>query len=566
MGLFFEIAIAIILAGIFGCLAKITRQPLFLAYIFTGIILGPTVLNIIRNQETILYLSSLGIAFLLFTVGLELDFKKLKGISFLALTAGLGQIAFTGFFGFLLVRFFHFNFLPALYIALALTFSSTSLIVKLYSEKKELTSLHGKIILGILIIQDMVAILALILLRGIPLSTFSFWAVTLPMSIALLKGLGLFLFTLLSARFLIPVFFKFIARSIELLFLVSLGWCLALTLLALKLGLSIEIGAFLAGMSLAATPYNLEIIGHIKPLRDFFVIIFFIALGFQLVWQEISQNWFLVILLSLFVLIGNPLILMSILGALGLRKRTSFLTSLSCAQISEFSLILVMLGNSLGHLDLSVISLITMVAIVTFTLSSYLIIYDNKIYVKIAKYLNIFERQKKIFEEIESLPKELSDHIILFGCDRMGSQILKKLIELKEKFLVIDFNPDIIRNLKKQNINAIYGDAEDPEIIERINFTKAKMIISTIPDFETSKVLLKKNQTLAPKQIIYVTAEDAYEALALYQNGADYVILPRALSGKYISILLKELGDKKENLILKKEFHIKELKTCTSKT
>lgn len=564
MNLFSEIGIAIILAGILGFLAKLAKQPLFLAYILSGVILGPTVLGAIKNQEVIFYFSSLGIAFLLFTIGLELDLKKLKGISFLAFAGSLGQVIFTGFFGFFLARLFGFNFLTSIYIALALTFSSTAIVVKLYSEKKELTSLHGKIVLGILIVQNIIAILALILLRGISFSSFDLPSIAVPLFMTLLKGFGLFFAAIFFSRFLIPFLFKFIAHSTELLFLVSIGWCLVLTLLAARLGLSIEIGAFLAGVSLAATPYNFEIIGRIKPLRDFFIIIFFIALGFQLVWQDVSQNWLLVILLSLFVLIGNPLILMIILGTLGFRKRTSFLASLSCAQISEFSLILVVLGNSLGHLSSSIISLITMIAIITFTLSSYLITYDSKIYAKIDKYLNIFERRKKIFQDIYKPPKRLSRHIILFGCDRMGRQILKTLTVLKENFLVIDFNPDIIRNLKKQNINSVYGDAEDPEIIEKVNLAEAKMIISTIPDFETNKVLLKKISSLALKPVIYVTAENAYEALILYQNGADYVILPQALSGKYISILLKELGNKKEDFIQKKKLHIKELETQTS--
>lgn len=561
MEIFFEIGIAIVLAGILGFIAKILKQPLMLAFVLTGIILGPSLFNIVSNQEIIHYFSSMGIAFLLFIVGLDLNLKKIKGLSLYAISLGLSQVFFTFIFGFFISLFFDFSILASIYIALALTFSSTAIIVKLFSEKRELNSLHGKLIIGILIIQDVVALIALIVLRGLDVTNLTSVQIILPnLILTLIKGLGLFVFVFIAGKYIIPKILKIISQSVELLFLISISWCLGLALLAQYMGLSIEIGAFLAGISIATTPYSLDITSRIKPLRDFFITVFFISLGIQLFFNQILSNLFLVLIFSTFVIIINPVIMAIVMKMFGFRKRTSFLTSLTCAQISEFSLILVILGVSLGHIDSSIISLITSIAIVTITISSYLITYDNKIYSKLAKYLNILESKKRIFKELELDSKNLDNHIILFGGDRMGSSIIKTLKNLKEKFLVVDFNPEIIRQLKKKRIDATFGDAADPDIIEKTNLDKAKMIISTIPDFETNMTLLEKIKKIDRDILTYTMAENKNEALALYNFGADYVILPQALSGKYISILLKNTSFNKENLIPRKNLHIKELK------
>lgn len=556
MPTFTEIGIAIILAGVFGFLARLIKQPLILAYIFAGIILGPSFLNLIKNHEVIYYFSSLGIAFLLFTIGLELDIRKLKKFSFLVAVVGLGQVIFTGFFGFLLSYFFGFSPLASLYLALALTFSSTAIVVKLLSDNKELDSLQGKFIIGTMLIQDLVAILALILLRGINLS-LSLDNLFLQTVIILLKGVVFLFASLFLGRHFISYFLKFASRSPELLFLISISWCLVLIFLAQKIGLSLEIGAFLAGLGLAATFYSYEIVGKIKPLRDFFLIIFFMSLGLQMTWQNIQTNWILVLIFSLFVIFGNPLIVWIFMGILGFQKRVSFLTGLATSQISEFSILLIVLGVKLGHLDSSLISLITIIAMITLTVSSYLITYDHKIYLKIKKYLSIFEGKKLRFKELLNSTPSLSSHVVLFGCDRMGSVILKILKKLHKKVLVIDFNLEVVEDLRKQGVLSFYGDIEDPEIIEKANLNAAKVVISTVPDVQSNLFLLSqiKNKSL----VIYMTSEDINEAQELYSRGADYVILPHRLSGEYVGMLLEKLGEKKEEIAKYREKHLQTL-------
>jgi Kef-type K+ transport system membrane component KefB len=552
---FAEIGFVIILAGILGFFARLVKQPLLLAYIFVGIILGPSFLNIIKNHDLVLLFSSLGIAFLLFTIGLELDIRKLKKLSFLILVVGLGQVVFTGLFGFLLSYVFGFSLLSSLYIGLALTFSSTAVVVKLLSDNKELDSLQGKFIIGTMLVQDFVAAVVLIILPGIDLS-LSLKTVLFEVFFIFIKGI-IFLFSaVFFGRYLISFFLRFASKTAELLFLIAVAWCLVLIFLSQKIGFSSEIGAFLAGLSLASTFCNYEIAGKIKPLRDFFLVLFFTSLGMQMDLGQLGSNWLLVLLFSLFVVLGNPLVVWIFMGLLGFAKRISFLTGLATSQVSEFSLILILLGVKLNHLDPSVVSLITSIAIITLSISSYLITYDSKIYLKISHLLNIFEPKKLRFKKLLIPEKPLSGHIILFGCDRMGSVILKNL-QNSQKILVVDFNLEVVEKLKKQGILSFFGDIEDPEIIEKANLDSAKMIISTVPDFESNSFLL--SQIKNKKPIIYITCEDTDEAKELYKRGADYVILPHRLSGEYVAMLFDKLGKDKSEIEKYKQKHLIEL-------
>lgn len=557
MSIFTELGLVIILAGILGFFARLVKQPLILAYIFVGIILGPSFFNLIKNEGVIYYFSSLGIAFLLFTVALELDIRKLKKLSFLIVIVGLGQVVFTGFFGFLLSYIFGFSLISSLYLGLALTFSSTAVVVKLLSDTKELDSLQGKFIIGTMLIQDLIAAIVLIIMPGIDLS-YSLDKTLFEIFFILAKGV-LFLFSsILIGRYIVSLFLKFASKISELLFLISVSWCLVLIFLSQKIGLSLEIGAFLAGLGLASTIYNYEIVGKVKPLRDFFLIIFFASLGMQMNFNVIHANLLLVLIFSIFVILGNPLIVWIFMGLLGFTKRISFLCGLATSQISEFSIILIALGIKLNHLDQSIISLIALIAIITLSISSYLIIYDNKIYLKLGRFLNIFERKKLRFKELMARQSILENHIILFGCDRMGSVILKNLQKRQRKVLVIDFNLETVEKLKKQDILSFYGDVEDPEIIEKANLDKAKMIISTVPDLHSNLFLL--SQIKNKNSIILMACQNIDEALELYEKGIDYVILPLRLSGEYVAMLLDKLGENKSEIDFYRRAHIQELK------
>ena len=545
----FELSIVILIAAGLGILARMLKQPIILAYIFSGIAIGFFGFFHLTNKDLFQTFSELGLMFLLFLIGLEINYSSLRLVGRDSVLVGLAQIVFTFIPGFYLAKFFNFNNLQAAYIAICLAFSSTIIVIKLLSEKKQTSSLYGKISIGFLLVQDFIAILILIFLAGLNDGKIIFSNIFLTG----IKGLVLFIVMLYLGRKILPLIFDKISRSQELLFLSSLAWCFGVATLASKAGFSIEIGGFLAGLALANSSENFQISAKIASLRDFFVMIFFIILGSSLIFSDFSGLTPIIIIFSLFVLIGNPLIVLIIMGLLGYRKRTSFLCGVTVAQISEFSLILAGLGLKLGHLNAKVVSLITAVGIITIVLSTYLIIYAEQIFRRFSRFLGLFERKFKKAEFYGDL--SFCKPIVLVGAHRLGENIASHLS--KEDLLIIDFDPDVIANLRKQGYNVIFGDISDQEIIEKANLNSSRLVICTSPDFEDNLGLLNeilnatRNIKIRPK--ILLRAENEKDAKIFYSHGADYVIIPYLTSGQYlgksISIdpelkILKQLKDK----------------------
>ncbi len=527
----FELSIIILIAAGLGIAARLFKQPIILAYIFSGIIIGVFGFFHLTNKDLFQTFSELGLMFLLFLIGLEINYSSLRLVGKASLLVGIAQIIFTFIPGFYIAQLFGFNTLQAAYIGIALTFSSTIIVVKLLSEKRDTNSLYGKISIGFLLVQDVVAILILIFLAGIQNGHgVSFNDIFL----TTIKGLALFAAMLYLGRKILPLLFDKISRSQELLFLTSLAWCFGVATLAVKAGFSIEIGGFLAGLALANSSENFQISAKIKSLRDFFILIFFVILGSSLVFSNFSGLTLPIIIFSIFVLIGNPLIVLIIMGMLGYRKRTGFLCGVTVAQISEFSLILAGLGLKLGHLNNRVVSLITAVGIITITLSTYLIIYAEQIFRRLSQFLNVFERRVKKAEYYGEL--SFCKPIVLIGSHRVGENIASHLP--KDDLLVIDFDPDVIARLRKQNYNVIFGDISDSEIISRANLNSARLIICTSPDFEDNLGLLNEILNNVPREKtrpkIILRAENEKDAKFFYGKGADYVLLPYLTSGQYL--------------------------------
>lgn len=553
---FFAVGLIIAAASALGAVARNFKQPLILAYILVGIIAAS--FGIFQSddiQGTIDFLAELGIAFLLFLIGLELKLLDVKYLGKIALIIGIGQIIFTSIIGFIISKLIGFGNLESFYIAIALTFSSTIIIVKLLTEKRDLNSLYGKISVGLLLVQDLVAILALITIASIGSEGFS---------------LGNFVFTFFEgaifvaltywlSRYMAPYIFDVLAKNTELLFISSIAWAMIFASLAVALGFSIEIGAFVAGVGLATLKEENQIAARIKPLRDLFIVIFFINLGLSLSLNNVLNSLSPAIILSLFVLIGNPLIVMIIMGILGFRKRTSFLTSVAVAQISEFSLIIAALGLKLGHVSNYLVNIVTLVAIITIGTSSYLILNSSKIYKKLNKYLSVFQR-KVLAEKILEGEKDFVDHIVLIGVGRLGSEVLWNLKKKGKEVVTIDFNPDIVRSLIDEGYDVLFGDLRDGEILDKSNMKKAELIISTVHDPDDTNELLgfmKYENIRAP---VIVTASDTTEALEYYRKGVSYVIIPRILSSHYVSLLL---DDSQMNKLVSgklRETHLRELR------
>lgn len=555
---FLELSAVLVLSTILGIVAKTFKQPLIIAYIFAGIIISLVGLFKSVDSGVLDLLSNLGISFLLFLVGVELKLEDLKYVGKAAILTGLAQIFFTVVVGFILINGLGFLPVVSAYMALGITFSSTVIIVKLLSEKHDLQSLYGKITIGYLLVQDFVAIVALMVLSGFGAhQTPGFSAIIL----IVVKGLLLVGFAFLASKWVLNLLFKLTSTSTELLFVSAIAWSFLVAALGSLAGFSVAIGAFLAGVAIASSPYRIQISARVKPLRDFFTVLFFILLGASLSSGAgevlISQ----VLLLSLFVLVGKPLIVFAVMLTLGFRNRTSFLVAITGAQVSEFSLILLASGFSLGHVSGDAVSLIAACAIVTITFSSYLILNGDKIYRRVESLLSRVFPQKT--HDPYVINREgLSQHAVLIGGEQMGSDILNFLrtkFRDKSQIVVVDFNPGIIDQLRASGYNAVFGDISDPEVLEELELGKAKVVIITDPDIDDNSHFIKFAKEKNFRGPIICTSYWIHDAVKLYETGADYVVVPEEVGGEHVARVLAENWEDLVKIKKKRSKHFEEL-------
>jgi len=552
---FGELAAIVLIAIFFASIMRLLKQPLIIGYILTGISISPYFLNLVQSSDSISTFAQIGVALLLFMVGLNLNPKTIKDIGMVALVTGITQVVFTTIVGYFILLWMGFSHIPALYISVGLSFSSTIIIMKLLSDKGDTETLYGRIAIGFLIVQDLIAIIILMMISS---ATSGTGYLTTAATKTTLLGLGLIILAVIIGSYLLPKFTKFVAQSQEFLLLFSVGWCIVVAAFFYALNFSMEIGALAAGFILSFSPYRWEISSKLKPIRDFFLILFFVILGSQMVLANITNEIWKIAALSLFVMIGNPLIMMIIMGLMGYTKRTSFLTGLTVAQVSEFSLILLALGVKVGHISKEILSMVTIISLITFAGSSYFIIYADKIYPKISKYLSVFERKGRRVDSVayDGKPYE----VILFGYNRIGYDILESFKKIKKKFLVIDYNPDTIHQLQKKGIECVYGDAADQELLDNLDFSKAKMIVSTVRELETDRLLIRKIRQKNPKTIIIAVCHQIDDSLDLYEEGATYVITPHFLGGHHTATMIEEHGLNFDKFIKEKIYHINQLK------
>ncbi len=480
---FYEIAALLVLAAVVGFIGLLLRQPLIVSFIAAGILAGPSVLGIAQSSEYIDLLAELGIAILLFLVGLKLDIKLMRELGPVAVTTGLGQVGFTSFFGFLIGLALGFDWVTSLYVGVALTFSSTIIIVKLLSDKKEIDSLHGRIALGFLIVQDLVVVLAMIALSVTGQTAAAEEQGLGDAALIFAYGVALLGSVLLFIRYAATPLVTRLARSPELLIGFAIGWAALLAAVGHYLGFGKELGGLLAGISLASTPFREAIAARLASLRDFLLLFFFISLGAALDMSVLGENVFASIVFALFVLIGNPLIVLAIMGAMGYQARTGFLAGLTVAQISEFSLVFMAMGLALGHVTESGLGLVTLVGLITISASTYMITYSHRLWDLFGPALGIFER--------EGTPREVQGadvsvgrgpEVLIFGLGRYGGAIAQRLLKRGVRVLGIDFGPQTVRYWREAGIDVVYGDATDPEFVAHLPLRQASHAIAAMPE------------------------------------------------------------------------------------
>ena len=524
---FFEITAIVVLAALLGMVGRKLRQPLLIMFLAAGILAGPSVLGIIENYDQIELLAHMGIALLLFIVGLKLDLELIRVIGPVALATGLGQIVFTSAIGFLIAHALGMSVINAAYVAVALTFSSTIIIVKLLSDKKEIDSLHGQIAIGFLIIQDIAAILALVLLTTFGATVMDGEMVFGQALIIFVKGFGMLALIALLMKFVLPGLVNRLASSQEMLLLFAIAWAVFLGAGSEWLGFSKEVGAFIAGVSLASTSYRDAIGARLSTLRDFLLLFFFIDLGARLDWSTVTSQVGASVIFSLFVLIGNPLIVLIIMGLMGYRSRTSFLAGLTVAQISEFSLIVAALGLSIGHINQETMGLITLVGVVTIFASTYMILYSGPLYDFLAKWLKIFEKKNPYREAaIDTLTDPQTVDVILVGLGNYGNALANHLLRRGKSLLGVDFDPGIIKKWRDRGVPVLYGDVAAPETHEHLPLDKARWVVSSIRSRELNLSLIRHLRDAGFTGKIALTATDQREEDAFRKAGAHVVFSP----------------------------------------
>ena len=533
---FHEVAAVLAIAAAVGLGARLLRQPLIVAFIAVGVLVGPVGMGLVTAREEIDLLARLGIALLLFVVGLRLDVGLIRTTGPVALATGLGQVLFTSVIGYALARALGLDHVAAVYVAVALTFSSTIIIVKLLSDKREIDHLHGRIAVGFLIVQDIVVVLVMIGLTAFAAAggEGDAWS---QVGGVFSRGIAFLAAIVAIARFVMPRLLPRLAGIPELLILFAIAWAASLAAIGETAGFSKEIGAFLAGVALASTPYREAIGARLVGLRDFLLLFFFIDLGARLDLSQAAEMLVAALILSTFVLVGNPIIVMVIMGAMGYRRRTSFLAGLTVAQISEFSLILGALGLSLGHIGTDSMALITAVGLITIGLSTYLILYSHPLYDRLSNTLRIFERSHPTHPEtIEGDERPID--VIVFGLGRYGGDLAEHVERRGLKVVGVDQDPSLVAEWQGRGKAVLYGDAEEPELMTSLPVDQARWVVSTIAVTSVGLTLLHTLREHGYVGRVALTAHSDADEQLLRDAGATEVLRPYASAAENAADLL----------------------------
>lgn len=532
--IFLQISIILGLTAGLGVLVRLLRQPLLIAYIVAGIFSGPLLLNFIHGkEESYEIFSQFGIVLLLFVVGLSLNFQHIKKIGKVALITGFGQTALTALLSFFLLQYIGASTITALYLSIALTFSSTIIITKLLSDKKDTESVYGRYTIGLMLVQDVIAILIMVVLVSAKDTQVSLLA---SLGFLALKGGVLIACVYFLSKFFIPLVLDRIAGSAEFLFLFTVAWCFGVTSLVYLMGLSLEIGAIVAGLSLGSSPYQPEISSRVRPLRDFFLILFFILLGSEMNVGNFASALAPAFVLSLFILLIKPLVLYFLFRVFKFTRRNSFLSGTIAAQVSEFGFILLVVGQQLGHVSENELAIFTLVALITIFFSSYIITYNEGLYRLLIPFFSLFGKDK--YQQTEETVPEYEAWVV--GYHRMGWKVCEALKEKRISFAVIDYNPETVKHLQQKNIPVYFGDVADVEFLSTLPLQKAQLVVSTIPEADDQFTFIKYIRSLSKKPYIIANLVHSTYLNDFYQAGADYIMMPHFLGGYRIAEILKD--------------------------
>lgn len=541
--LFYQLSAILLISGVIGFIALKLHQPLIVAYIGIGLIAGPHVLGVMGGHDgPIDTLAAMGIALLLFLVGLKLDLGLIKKLGPVAMITGLLQVALTAILGFGISVWLGFDVTTAIWFGIAMSFSSTIIVVKLLSDSSAIDSLYGKICLGILIVQDIVVIMAMVAVTALGQGVVTDGATDLIGAIpefrvfvgVFAKMAVLMMLTMLFVRFIANPLTRGLARSPELIVIFALGLASMMAALCHMMDLSKELGGLLAGVALASTPLRDVIAARLSPLRDFLLLFFFVGLGAELDLHTVENHVREAVILSAFVLFGKPLIVMVIMGVMGYRRRTGFLAGLTLSQMSEFSMIFIAVAYEGGWASEEAVGLMTLTGMITITVSVYAIIFQDKIYRLLERPLGLFERKKPKYEE--NLPEyeaRQNYDVLIFGLGRYGTAMADEFKRKGARVLGIDFDPEAVQRAQLGGMKAIYGDAADPEFYRTLPIKNANTVVLAFPHHATGPLLPDVRESFAVnlrhigyKGHIAATSHLRAGKEDLMKSGIDIVLCP----------------------------------------
>ncbi len=541
IGFLESLGIISVSAAVLVALGRAVRMPAIVVYLLCGILLGP-VLGWVRMEEGLGLVSETGIALLLFVVGLELSVSKVRDVGKVALIAGFAQVVLTAFLGLGISAVLGFGLMESVFLAMAMTFSSTVVVVKLLEEKGELESLYGRIAVGVLLVQDLVVIMLLTFLAGMSGGGEAMDAGTIALGLA--KAFGgmavLLVVALVASKYLLPRPFKWAARSPEVLLVWALSWCFLMVFGAHAFHLSLEIGAFLAGMSLAQLPYNEDLRRRVHPLMNFFVAVFFVTLGIRIDLGGAAEQIGATLALSAFVLIGKPLMFLGILGLLGYGRKTAFLTGTTLAQTSEFSFILAGLAMSKGLIGGEILLISALVGVVTIAVSSYMIIQSHGLYAWVLRTgflrFKFLDGKPEITSRIVHAGEHLSGHVVIVGMNTLGRELVRRLVEKGENVLAVDTDPHKLEGLPGQ---VLLGSVGYLSVLEEAGYQRAKLLVSALQIEEVNDLLAYRCKSAGIPCAIHVVDLSVVENLLDLE--ADYLMVSKVDGVKAQLAMLKEM-------------------------
>jgi Kef-type K+ transport system membrane component KefB len=555
-----DLALSIMAAWLLGVAAHAIRQPLILAYLVAGFILGPSGFRWVQSEESINIIAELGLIFMMFMIGLEIDLKKVVRAGNVILVTSAAQIV-----GCLVLALGLFLLIgiplgdrryDALYLAAAAALSSTVIIVKVLHDKNEIDTLPGRITLGVLVVQDLFAILFLAIQPSLNELQFGVLLESLIRVIALIAA------ALLISRYTLPHLFQLIARLPELVLVGALAWCFAVTEFADFLGLSRVMGALVAGVSLSTFPYALDVTAKVTSLRDFFITLFFVSLGMMIPLPTPSvMN--LALILIVFTLASRLLTVFPPLYAMRQGLRASLLPAINLAQLSEFSLVLIQIGARSGHITPGIATAASTAFVVLAVVSTFVMMRSDAITRKtiaLLKRLGLSDLDHAAAASDGANSRK--PRIVLLGFYRVASSFLSELERqhpaLLDELYVVDFNPTVYHSLQARGVQIHYGDIAHPETLTHAGVADAEIVISSVPDSllkgTSNEKLVRHVRMINPQATIIATADILVDTETLYAAGADYVSVARLdQANELIDVITAAKGDLLSDLKARRE-------------